>query len=382
VTNDFPPKTGGIQTYLFELWRRLDPGRAVVLTASSHPDATNFDKSIDVVVERVSARTLYFPTRRARRRIEDAITRHDPALVLFDPVWPLGLLGPRLSRPYGIVVHGAELVIPTRIPLIRRHVARILTGAAVVIAAGPYPSAHAHRAARGGPVTVVDVSPGVDTARFHPIDAAERSAVRTRLGLSDAPLVASFSRLVPRKGMDTLVRASVGLAARIPGARVVIAGEGRTRHSLERLARRLSAPVSFLGRVDDATLAQFIAASDVMAMDCRSRWGGFEEEGFGIVFVEAAACGVAQVAGRSGGSHDAVVHDVTGLVVDDSRSVADLETALAHVLGDTAVRARMGTASRERAERVFNWDTLAGALGDALIPHDRFGSLRDDSRSL
>ena len=212
----------------------------------------------------------------------------------------------------------------------------------------------------------------MDTERFRPLDAAARAAARAQFGWGDAPIVVSFSRLVPRKGMDTLVRASVGLAVRVPGARVVIAGDGRQRSSLERLARRLGAPVTFLGRVDDATLATVIGASDVMTMDCRSRWGGFEQEGFGIVFVEAAACGVAQVAGRSGGSHDAVVHGETGLVVENSRSVADLEAALVGVLTDDAVRSRFGAASRARAERDFRWDTLARTLGESLAPFDGF----------
>jgi phosphatidylinositol alpha-1,6-mannosyltransferase len=223
-------------------------------------------------------------------------------------------------------------------------------------------------------LAIADVSPGVDTQRFHPISAADRAAVRISFGWDDAPLVVSFSRLVPRKGMDTLVRASVGLASRVPGAHVVIAGDGRQRRSLERLARRLGAPVTFLGRVDDDELARVIASSDVMAMDCRSRWGGFEQEGFGIVFVEAAACGVAQVAGRSGGSHDAVVDGETGAIVNDSRSVRDLEDALVRVLSDDANRARLGATSRARAEREFRWDVLALALGAALVPHDRYES--------
>lgn len=376
VTNDFPPKTGGIQTYLGELWRRLAPGRAVVLTASSDPGAADYDAQSELAVERVPQRLLYFPTPRARARVEEAIARHDPRLVLLDPVWPLGLLGPRLSRPYGVVVHGAELAIPARIPLVRRQVRRVLRSAAVVVAAGPYPAREALRAAGGELATVSDVPPGVDSAHFHPIDAEARGGVRDRFGLGEGPLVVSFSRLVPRKGMDTLVRASVALARAVPGVRVVIAGDGRQRRRLARLAHRLGAPVTFLGRVSDADLADVVAASDVMAMDCRSRWGGFEQEGFGIVFLEAAACGVAQVAGRSGGSHDAVVHGETGLVVDDSRSVADLADALATLLRDDATRARFATRSRERAVEEFGWDTLARALGDHLAPLDGFEAER------
>jgi len=118
VTNDYLPKTGGIQVYLHELWKRLEPGRAVVLTASSHPDAEAFDEATDVDIERVDAKTLFLPTLGAYRAIEAAIDRHQPDLVLLDPAWPLGLLGPFLSKPYGVILHGAEVTIPGRLPLV------------------------------------------------------------------------------------------------------------------------------------------------------------------------------------------------------------------------------------------------------------------------
>src|SRR6202789_1524801 len=145
VTNDYLPKTGGIQVYLHELWRRFESGRAVVLTASSHEDAAAFDEASDVVVERVAAATLFFPPWRAYRAIEAAIKRHQPELVLLDPAWPLGLLGPRLSRPYGVVLHGAEVTIPSRIPLVASSLRYVLRRATVAICAGPFPESEARR---------------------------------------------------------------------------------------------------------------------------------------------------------------------------------------------------------------------------------------------
>ena len=138
VTNDFPPKTGGIQSYLYELWRRLEDGRATVLTASSDPNATAFDESCDLVIERVASSTLYLPIPSALRAIEAAIARHDPDLVLLDPVWPLGLLGPHLSRPYGVVLHGAEVAIPGRLPFAASSLRYVLRRASVAICAGAY----------------------------------------------------------------------------------------------------------------------------------------------------------------------------------------------------------------------------------------------------
>jgi phosphatidylinositol alpha-1,6-mannosyltransferase len=367
VTNDFPPKTGGIQVYLEELWRRLDAGTTTVLTASSHPDAATFDEESSIVVERIPASTLFFPTPRALRLIEAAIERHNPDLVLLDPAWPLGLLGPRLSRPYGVILHGAEVTIPARLPLVASSLRYVLRHATVAIAAGGYPEAQARRNADDEMPPVVQVPPGVDIERFHPIDSSERDATRAALDIpTDALLVSSYSRLVPRKGMDTLIRASVRLAEEFPTLLVTIGGSGRDKKRLERLATRLNAPVRFLGRVDDAVLPSWLASSDVMVMDCRSRWLGLEQEGFGIVFVEAAACGVPQVAGRSGGSHEATIDGYSGIVVPHSKRVSELTHAMATLLRDAALREEYGRNARSLAEEQFSWTKLAAQLESGL----------------
>ncbi len=174
VTNDYPPKTGGIQVYLHELWRRLEPGRAVVLTASSHPDAAAFDATSGVVIERVKAPTLILPIPRTLAAIEAAIERHQPDLVLLDPAWPLGLLGPRLSRPYGVVLHGAEVTIPGRLPMVASSLRYVLRHAEVAVCAGSYPEAEARRNAAEWMPPTIHVAPGVDTERFVPIDPSRR----------------------------------------------------------------------------------------------------------------------------------------------------------------------------------------------------------------
>jgi phosphatidyl-myo-inositol dimannoside synthase len=380
VTNDFPPKTGGIQVYLHELWRRLEVDRAVVLTASSHPDAASFDESSELVVERVDASTLFLPSPRALRAIEAAIERHQPDLVLLDPAWPLGLLGPRLSKPYGVILHGAEVTIPSRLPLVASSLRYVLMNAAVAIAAGSYPEQQARRNAAEFLCPVIQVPPGVDATKFRPLDETERAEERRQLGFSDDEfLVASYSRLVPRKGMDTLIRASAKLAPHYPNLRVVIGGDGRDRRRLESLATKLRAPITFLGRVDDATQPRWIGACDLMVMDCRNRWLGLEQEGFGIVFVEAGACGLAQVAGNSGGSRDAVLDGVTGLVLDDPRSDADLASAIERLMQDVELRTRFAQRARAVAVGEFSWEVLARALSKGLAPFDTYGVEKDDS---
>ena len=375
VTNDFPPKTGGIQVYLHELWTRLEAGRATILTASSHPDATDFDTGSPIVVERVPASTLYLPTLRALSMIEAAIERHQPDLVLLDPAWPLGLLGPRLSRPYGVVLHGAEVAIPGRLPFAASSLRYVLRRAQVAICAGGYPEAEARRATAEYMPPVIQVPPGVDTKWFTPLGPSLRAGVRRSIGVEeDAFLVSSYSRLVPRKGMDTLIHASARLAVEIPRLRVAIGGAGRDRARLERLATKLRAPVTFLGRVPDERIVSWLGASDLMVMDCRSRWWGLEQEGFGIVFVEAAATGVAQVAGRSGGSHEAVIDGVTGTVVPYSRSEEALADAIRALVVDEERRLAYGRRAREVAVARFDWDTLAAQLSRDLAPYDHFGA--------
>jgi len=172
--------------------------------------------------------------------------------------------------------------------------------------------------------------------------------------------------LVPRKGFDVLIRAVAALAPTHPDLVLVIAGAGRDRRRLEGLADRRRAPVRFLGRVAEADMPAVYGLADVFAMLCRNRWLGLEQEGFGIVFLEAAAAGVAQLAGASGGSGEAVVDGVTGSVVHDPRSVAEVGRSLAALVDHPERRARMGEAARRRVVDELTTDQLAGRLADAL----------------
>jgi phosphatidylinositol alpha-1,6-mannosyltransferase len=191
--------------------------------------------------------------------------------------------------------------------------------------------------------------------------------VRARLGLpDDGLLVTSASRLVPRKGMDVLISASVKVIKQHPSVHFAISGGGRDQRRLQKMIDDLDAPVTLLGRLPDADMPDLYACGDVFAMLCRSRWGGLEQEGFGIVFVEAAASGVPQVAGRSGGAHEAVAHDETGLVVDDPTDVDAVADAIVELLDAPERRAEMAVASRARAETKFSYDVLAARLAGAL----------------
>ncbi len=371
VTNDFPPKVGGIQAYLWELWRRLDPGSYAVLTAASvpRPDAAAFDAhaaACGISVRRAPSRVL-LPTPATTRLVHRVAKETGADFLVVDPALPLGLSMRASGFPYAVVLHGAEVSVPGRLPVARRALAGVLGHAGLAVCAGGYPAAEAGHAAGRRMPPVVEVPPGVDTRRFVPLDDGARLEARRRWGLADdAVVVVSVSRLVPRKGMDVLVDASGALAGEFPSLVVVVGGEGRDRRRLQARARARRAPVRFLGRVGDDRLPELYGLADLFVMVCRNRWLGLEQEGFGIVFLEAAAAGVPQVAGRSGGAAEAVVDGETGVVVDRPSDARELANTLRALLSDPDRRRRMGVAARARAEKSFDYDVLAPRLARAL----------------
>jgi phosphatidylinositol alpha-1,6-mannosyltransferase len=364
VTNDFPPKIGGIQSLLWEWWRRLPPESFAVYT-TPYRGADRFDAEQPFQIIR-STEPVLLPHPLMPRRINRLAHEVGADLVVLDPALPIGLIGPSLDRSYDVVLHGAEVTVPARLPASRQVLGHVLRGARHVIAAGGYPAREAQIAAgRELPITVVP--PGVDVERFVPIDETERMRVRAEFGLPpDSELIVSMSRLVPRKGFDTAIRAVAHLAPSRPDLVLAIAGGGRDDSRLRRLAAELRAPVRFLGRVPQERLPALLGCADLFAMLCRNRWSGLEQEGFGIVFVEAAACGVPQVAGDSGGAAEAVAHDVTGIVLDNPGDERSAAAAFAALLDDDQRRAAMASASRQRAVEQFSYDLLAARLGAAL----------------
>ena len=363
VTNDFPPKVGGIQNYLWELWRRLPPDEVVVHT-TPYEGAAAFDATQPFTVIR-SREPWLLPGPHLARRVNRLAECHDVDLVVIDPALPAGLIGGRLDRPYAVVVHGAEVAVPGRLPGTRRLLRGVLDGAVGVIAAGGYPAVECERAL-GRTLPAFMIPPGVDVERFRPPTPEERDQARQHLGLQPGvPTVVSVSRLVPRKGMDTLVKAAGLLAATGRDLQVAIAGAGRDRRRLARLADGVGAPVRLLGRVRDDEVAALYGCAEVFAMLCRTRWWGLEQEGFGIVFLEAAAAGVPQVAGRSGGAHEAVADGETGMVLDPATAPAAAQ-AIGALLDDGELRQRMGAAARLRVETSFSYDGLARRLRTAI----------------
>jgi phosphatidylinositol alpha-1,6-mannosyltransferase len=363
VTNDFPPRVGGVQQYEWNVVRHLPPDRVMVL-APNWPDWREHDELAPFEIRRWPDRFMW-PTAELERRVRTMAAQHRADVVLFGQGLPLSLLGPGLARrglPYVVLTHGVEVWM-ARVPGSRRLLARALGRAREITAVSRY-TARAIRAAVPADVPLTLLPPAVDEDRFTP--SADGRLVRERHGLDGQPIILCVSRLVARKGQDVLIRGMEFVRTLAPDAVLVIAGDGPHRPTLEGLAGEAPAgSVLFAGEVPDDELPAHYAACDVFAMPCRSRWGGLEVEGFGIVFLEAAAAGKASVAGRSGGAGEAVVDEETGLLVEGEEPKA-AALAVAQLLTDPARSSAMGAAGRERVEREFTWSRRARELGDIL----------------
>ena len=362
VTNDFPPRVGGVQQYVANLAANLPPDRVAVV-APNWPGWRDHDATLPFPVHRFPT-TFLWPSADLARKVRMVARRAGSEVVLFGHGLPLGLLGPGLARegfPYVVATHGAEYWLALT-PVLHAALRRAASHAERVLVISRF-TGRIVRTAVPREVPVSLLPPGVDAERFRP-DAGDPAEIRRRHGVSaDRPLVVCVSRLVPRKGQDVLIRAMSAVRRREPDAALLVVGGGDDRARLEALSAD-HAPVgsvAFAGEVPDADLPTYHAAADVFAMPCRSRLGGFEVEGFGIVFLEAAAAAKSVVAGDSGGAAEAVVDGETGLVVDGRHPGAVAE-AVGSLLSNPSRAAAMGKAGRARVERLFTWPALTARL--------------------
>ncbi len=362
VTNDFPPRPGGIQQFVHNLAIR-QPAGSVLVYASTWRGAEKFDAEQPFEVVREDTGVL-LPTPGVARRAAELARAHDCDTVWFGAAAPLGLLADALRKRSGVrravaLTHGHE-VGWAALPGARQVLRRIARGNDVITYLGEYTRLRLDRALHGL-TDLQRLAPGVDVDAYHP--GVDGAPVRARHGLTGRPVIVCVSRLVPRKGQDTLIRALPAVRRRVPAAALLVVGGGPYRPALERLAREhgVEADVVFTGSVPWEELPAHYAAGDVYAMPCRTRNRGLDVEGLGIVYLEASATGLPVVAGDSGGAPDAVREGETGHVVA-GRDVAALGNRLVELLTDP-VRARaMGAAGRAWVEREWRWETQADRL--------------------
>jgi phosphatidyl-myo-inositol dimannoside synthase len=369
VTNDFPPRRGGIQSYLHELVGHLvgaGNGYALTVYAPKWKGCDEFDEQARATGYEVVRHptTLMLPAPGVDQRMRRLISDNDIETVWFGAAAPLALLAPRArSAGAGRVIastHGHE-VGWSMLPVARNALRRIGDGTDVVTYVSRY--TRGRFASALGPRAALEyLPPGVDVDRFAP-DPAARTEMRSRYGLGDRPVIVCLSRLVPRKGQDMLIRALPAIRERVDGAALVIVGGGPYLDTLQKLAGEadVSEHVVFTGGVPGAELPAHHAMADVFAMPCRTRGAGLDVEGLGIVFLEASATGVPVVAGRSGGAPETVLDGETGRVVDGG-DVDEITTAVSEILADRQRAAKMGAAGRRWAVDNWQWRNQAARL--------------------
>jgi len=365
VTNDFPPRQGGIQSFVHQLAIR-QPAGSVVVYASDHEGSAAFDaeQPFPVVRHRTG---LLLPTPSVRGRAVNLLREHGCASVWFGASAPLGLLAPALraagARRIVATTHGHE-VGWGMLPGARQALRRIGTACDVVTYLGEY-TRRRLAGAFGARATLRQLAPGVDVETFRPdVDGA---VVRARYGLLGRPVIVCVSRLVPRKGQDRLIEALPLVRRELPEAALLLVGRGPDHDRLLELAREhdVAEHVVLTGGVPYEELPAHYAAGDVFAMPCRTRRLGMDVEGLGIVYLEASAVGLPVLAGNSGGAPDAVRHGETGYVVD-GRSASGVAARLVELLQDDALRARLGAAGRAWVESDWTWTVAADRLGELL----------------
>ena len=365
VTNDFPPRQGGIQTFVAALLARRPPDSVVVL-ASDSPGSAAYDAALPYPVVRRPT-SMLLPTRATARAAVDLARRHGCDSAFFGAAAPLGLIAPALrSAGVGHLVgatHGHETGW-VALPGSRRLLQRIADHLDVLTYISEYTRGRLEPAL-GARTTLAQLSPGVDVDRFTP--KADGAGVRRQYGLGTAPVVVCVSRLVARKGQDVLVAGWPRVLARHPDARLLLVGGGPAEAALRRAVSRLDLErsVVFTGPIAADRLPEHYAAGDVFAMPCRTRRAGLDVEGLGMVFLEAAACGRPVIAGTSGGAPEAVQEGVTGHVVDP-RSPDAVAAAIVGLLDDPAKGRAMGAAGRAWVEERWSWTTIAATFAGLL----------------
>lgn len=369
VTNDFPPRRGGIQSYLEALVGELVAAGSHTLTvyAPAWKGSESYDRDAPFSVIRHPG-TLMLPVRSVADRMRTLIERHQIDTVWFGAAAPLALLAP-VARAAGVrrvvaSTHGHE-VGWSMFPLARTALRRIGNTTDAVTYISDY-TRNRFASAFGPRAALEHLPPGVDTDRFAP-DEVARAELRVRYGLGSRPVVVCLSRLVPRKGQDMLIRALPLVRQTVADAALVIVGGGPYGSTLQRLAGRcaVSEHVVFTGAVPGDELPAHHALADVFAMPCRTRGSGLDVEGLGIVYLEASATGVPVVAGRSGGAPETVRDGETGTVVDGS-DVGAIATAVTDLLADRQRAADMGAAGRRWVVENWQWRIQAARLAELL----------------
>ena len=373
ITNDFPPRPGGIQTFGYEIVRRFDPESVTVLT-SDWEGAAEFDAAQDFKIVRANTQTLV-PSKSTLSMAREIVVAENITRVLFGAAAPLGLLAAPL-RKLGVtnivgMTQGHETgwaMTPGTRQALRKigndtdYLTYISEYTHKKIAKALSPSAAAR---------MRRIVPGVDSTEFSPDNLSSGIQLRTELGWIDRPVIVCVSRLMARKGQDELIRALPMIQQTVANASLIIVGDGPYRKDLERLVKKLGLEnfVHLTGKVSQTELSKWYAAGDIFAMPCRTRMGGWDVEGLGIVFLEGSATGLPVIVGDSGGAVDAVIDGETGFLVDGTNT-AEIADRIAYFFANPDVAKNMGEAGRNWVTQEWTWDQSFKKLDGLLSGSD------------
>lgn len=353
VTNDFGPRAGGIETFVHGLIERFPLGTVIVYT-SQQGDTKDYDKewldNFGVQVIRDRSKML-LPTPRVIWEVRKVVAKFQPKSLVFGAAAPLGLMGKFLNVPKKVALtHGHE-VWWAKVPPFNLLMRIIGNSVDHLTYLGAYTKREISKGVSSkAREAMIQIAPGIDTNKFKPVDS---SKLRSELGLLDKDVIVSVGRLVPRKGQDQLIKALPLVLEKHPKAHLLLVGTGKYKKTLDKLIadRNLEKYVTFTGRVFYEELERYICLGDLFAMPSRSRLGGLEVEGLGIVYLEASACGLPVLGGDSGGAPDAVLHGATGLVVNGLDTKAIAEGLIRLLESDRKTMGNLG-----RKWTVENWD--------------------------
>ena len=370
VTNDFGPRAGGIETFIIGLIERL-PKSSIIVYTSAQEQTRNYDAAWlhDYGVEVIRDRSkILLPSPRVNRAVAKIVSQRAIKTVAFGAAAPLGWMSSTLRKAGAqrivALTHGHEVWWAKVFPfnLILR---RIGTTTDSLTYLGDFTRSAISKALTAKSAAAMQkIAPGIDVDHFTSVDA---TALRQSLGLSEKKVIVSVGRLVHRKGQDFLIESMPQILKQVPNAHLLLVGQGPYRDHLEKLVTQhcLQENVSFIGRIQYKDLPGYICVGDIFAMPSRSRFGGLEVEGLGIVYLEASSCGLPVIAGESGGAPDAVLEGVTGFVVDGTNTSQIAQRAI-QLLSDENLRREMGGAGRTWIEKEWRWQIWASKFSELL----------------
>ena len=363
ITNDFGPRAGGIETFVHGLIERLPKGSVIVYTsAQTNAQAFDADWLLNYGVEVIRDRSkILLPTPRVIKACRKLISDRKLSKVAFGAAAPLGIMA-RAMRSAGAkkivaLTHGHE-VWWAKVPPFSFAIRFMSKNIDAITYLGDYTKGEISKALSEADVEkLVQIAPGIDVEHFVPTDSSD---LRAELGLSDRSVIISVGRLVHRKGQDKLIAALPEIKIAVPNVHLVLVGVGPHQDYLEKLALKLNVSdcVTFIGRINYAELPKYICLGDIFAMPSRSRFFGLEVEGLGIVYLEASACGLPVVGGKSGGAPDAVLVGETGVVVDGTKP-SEIADACIELLNNPELCALMGANGRAWIIENWRWEIWA-----------------------